>query len=517
MARIAHRIGTLSVALFIGACSVAPVSDRAAIPPATTPALATLTAHDVLLIDRITWGVNPSTLRDATQQGIDDYIRAQLRGTQSPDLPAAIHEQIAAMTIERTPVERLGPDVNRRRLAVDGTRDDTERDRARSVYQQELQKLGREAMTRTLLRAVYSSNQLREQMTWFWFDHFNVNQNKNVVRALIGDYEDRAIRRHALGRFRDLLGAVVRHPAMLIYLDNAQNATGRINENFARELMELHTLGVDGGYTQGDVQELARILTGVGVNLRDPAAAAPRIRPAVRDDYVRDGLFEFNPNRHDYGAKSLLGRPIAARGLKEVDEALDRLAAHPSTARFVSRKIATFFVSDSPDPALVDRIAAEFTRTDGEIASTLSVLFSSPEFAASLGRKFKDPVHYVVSSVRFAYDDATIVNAQPMIAWLNRMGQPLFGRQTPDGYPATADAWTSPAQLSTRFEIARAIVAGSGRLMFRPDGERADRPAARLTNVMHRLSPATRTALGDARSRDDWNVLLLASPEFQHR
>ena len=256
------------------------------------------------------------------------------------------------------------------------------------------------------------------------------------------------------GRFRDLLGATVYHPAMLSYLDNYQNAAGHINENYARELMELHTLGVNGGYTQTDVQELARVLTGLGVNY---TADTPKVKPALEKQYVRRGLFEFNPNRHDYGDKHILGQTVKGRGLAEVDEMLDRLARHPATAHFVSRKLALYFVSDAPSAALVDHMAQTWAQTDGNIAAVLQTMFASPEFAHSLGHKFKDPVHYVVSSVRLAYGDKPILNAGPMLNWLNRMGEPLYGHQTPDGYGLTESAWASAGQLNTRFEIARAI------------------------------------------------------------
>ena len=505
----------LGVAALVAGCSTLQPS------PSPLPVASRSSADPVQLIDRITWGANPSLLREVMQQGIDHYLAAQLKPAPGSDLPPAIQAQISAMTIEQQPLATLAGGIDQQRRNVNAIKDEKERSSARQAYQQELARLGREASTRTLLRAVYSTNQLREQMTWFWFDHFNVYQNKNVVRALIGDYEDRAIRAHALGRFSDLLRAVVYHPAMLLYLDNAQNASGRINENFARELMELHTLGVDGGYSQSDVQELARILTGVGINLRNEE---PRVRRELRTQYVRNGLFEFNPNRHDYGDKQFLGQLVRGSGLKEVDEAIDRLARHPATARFVSRKLALYFVSDEPSPALITQLAAEFTRSDGDIASTLAALFNSAEFTASLGRKFKDPVHYVVSAVRLAYDDSAISNAAPMINWLNRMAQPLYGRQTPDGYPLTADAWTSPAQMATRFEIAKAIAAGGGRL-FRGEGSEAvERPATpQLSNlVFHqslqpRLSLATRKALDEAGSELEWNTYLLASPEFQNR
>ena len=525
----------LRLPLSVFAIAVATGCSTLPQPPLQAVERKTPFADPVRVLDRLTWGANPSSVRDVMQQGLDAYMRAQLNPSTEPDIPEAVREHIAMMSISQTPAESRVIEMNRQRLSADAVKDDEQRSTSRQAYQQALAKYGRETSTRALLRAVYSKNQLREQMTWFWFDHFNVYQNRGLLRALVADYEDRAIRPYALGHFRDMLRAVVHHPAMLIYLDNAQNASGRINENLARELMELHTLGVDGGYTQVDVQELARILTGVGVNLRSDT---PQVRRAVRDDYVRDGLFEFNPNRHDYGDKKFLGGVVKGGGLKEVDEAIDRLARHPSTARFISRKIATYLVSDTPPGALVDRMAAEFTRTDGDIAATLAVLFDSPDFAASLGRKFKDPVHYVVSAVRFAYDtsdtsDATdpsvqkiIVNAQPMINWLNRMGQPLYGRQTPDGYPQAGNSWTSPAQMATRFEIARAIVTGGGGgRMFRPEGATTTErpPPPQLSNVVYReslqarLSTATRAVLDEANSRDDWNVLLLASPEFQNR
>jgi uncharacterized protein (DUF1800 family) len=338
---------------------------------------------------------------------------------------------------------------------------------------------------------------------------------------MLGDYEENAIRPHALGRFRALLGATARHPAMIRYLDNEQNAANRINENYARELMELHTLGIDGGYSQRDVQELARILTGVGLNL---GSNVPKLAPARQALYVRQGLFEFNPNRHDFGDKTFLGQTVKGRGLQEVDEALDRLARHPSTARFLSRKLAVYFIADEPSPALIERMTQAFQTSDGDIASTLRAMFRSPEFAASLGRKFKDPVHYVISAVRLAYDDKPILNTAPVINWLNRLGEGLYNRETPDGYPLTQVAWASPGQMTTRFEVARAIGSGSAGL-FRSEGPQPiERPAfPQLSNALYyrtlqtTLGPETRKALEQASSPQDWNTFLLSSPEFMTR
>ncbi|TXM87706.1 DUF1800 domain-containing protein, partial [Methylobacterium sp. WL103] len=200
------------------------------------------------------------------------------------------------------------------------------------AYQAALSATARDAAAATILRALASPDQLRERMTWFWLNRFNVHQGKANLRAMVGDYVDAAIRPHALGRFRDLLEATLRHPAMLRYLDNADNAAGHLNENYARELMELHTMGVGSGYTQGDVEALARILTGVGIDARPED---PKLKPERQADLVRAGLFEFNPNRHDYGDKVFLGHAIRGRGWPEVVEALDLIARAPATARAV--------------------------------------------------------------------------------------------------------------------------------------------------------------------------------------
>ncbi len=217
----------------------------------------------------------------------------------------------------------------RRRKAANQVADPEQKKAAQQVYQQAMNDRARQAAARTILRALYAPDQLRERMTWFWFNHFNVHQYKANLRVLVGDYEDRAIRPFALGKFRDLLEATLRHPAMLRYLDNADNAAGHLNENYAREIMELHTMGVGSGYTQADVEALARILTGVGIDLKPED---PKLKPEQQSQLVREGAFEFNPARHDYGDKTFLGHAIKGRGLAEVDEAVDILVRHPATA-----------------------------------------------------------------------------------------------------------------------------------------------------------------------------------------
>lgn len=468
-------------------------------------------------VDRITWGANGSSIARARDQGFEAFLGAQLRPSPAR-MPAALEARIAQMTISREPMEALVLQMEDKRKGVAAAGTEDARKAAQQDYQQELNRLSREAASRHVLRALYSPDQVLEQMCWFWLDHFSVHQYKHDLRAMLGDYED-TLRTHALGRFRDLLGAVAHHPAMLRYLDNDRNAAGHINENYARELMELHTLGVDGGYAQADVQELARVLTGVGVNV---TGATPRVRRELQELYVRRGLFEFNPNRHDFGPKQLLGRPIASRGLAELDEALDRLARHPATARFVSRKLALFWMSDDPPASVVDRMARAFITHDGEIAGVLRAMFEQPEFWSA--RKFKDPMRYVMSAVRLAYDERPIVNPGPVLAWLARMGEPLYGHQTPDGYPLDSRAWSSAGQMVTRFEIAKAIGSGSAGL-FRSEepGDVGQRIVAQAPAPLRdswraaMLGNATRTALAQAASPQEWNTFLLSSPEFMQR
>src|SRR5712691_7253419 len=309
--------------LLISGCATAPQMAPTRVPlepiawPDDSPAL------ELAVLNRVSWGANRSSSADIARLGTGRWLDAQLRPAPAR-LPPEAQATIDAMTISQRPLADLAAELEPQRKADP------------KAYQESLGRLGREAQTRMLLRALYSPNQLEEQMTWFWMNHFSVFQFKGPLRSLVADYEERAVRPQALGRFRELLGATARHPAMLIYLDNARNSAGRINENYARELMELHTLGVDGGYTQRDVEALARILTGWSLDL------------------AGGELSRFYPRRHDFGDKQLLGVTIKGRGAAELDEALDLLARHPSTARFVSRKLALFLVADEPPEALVE-------------------------------------------------------------------------------------------------------------------------------------------------------------------
>jgi uncharacterized protein (DUF1800 family) len=477
-------------------------------------------ANPYSLVNRITWGASTSAVQDYSRLGWQQYVTDQMHPRSSALVPA-IQEQIDSMTITRTPLVELVQKTEQMRKDADALTDDDAKKAALQAYQQELNRLQRETETRHLLRALYSTNQVQEQMTWFWINHFSVHKSKSNLRAMLGDYEEKAIRPHALGNFRDLLGAVAGHPAMLRYLDNDQNAAGHINENYARELMELHTLGVGGGYSQKDVQELARVLTGNGIN---GSTSSPGLKKELQTYYLRRGMFEFNPARHDFGDKVLLGKPIQARGPAELAEALDRIAAHPSTAQFISRKLAVFWLDDAPSSALVSAMAQTFERSKGDIAATLQVLIDSPDFAVAGGKKFKDPMRYVVSAVRLAYDQKAILNVAPILNWLNRMGEPLYGRMTPDGYASIRSAWDSPGQMATRFEIAKAIGSGSAGL-FKADGPQAQERSAfpQLSNALYfqhiagTLAPATVKALDQAGSPQEWNAFLLSSPEMMYR
>ncbi|MED5618145.1 DUF1800 domain-containing protein [Ideonella sp. BN130291] len=508
----------LTIALLPG-CAAPPAPGGSGVS-AAQPLRAATAPQDVAWLNRLTWGASASSLAEWQRLGRERWLQAQLQPGPVAPLPAAVHARIDAMAISRTPLPELARSLEAQRKQLDSIADDAQKQAARQAYQQQLNGLAREAASRMLLRAIYSPQQLREQMTWFWFNHFNVHQGKHALRAAVGDYEEQ-LRTHALGRFRDLLRASALHPAMLLYLDNAQNAAGHLNENYARELLELHTLGVDGGYGQGDVQALARVLTGLGVRLNDET---PRVRPALQPSLWQQGLVLFHPGRHDFGDKQLLGETVRGTGMPEIGQVLDRLARHPSTARFVSRRIAQYFVADVPPPALVERMSRRFQQTDGDIAQVLRTMVDSPEFAASLGHQFKDPLHYVVSAVRLAYDDQPVLSTAPLLHWLNQLGETPYNHPTPDGYPLEQAAWAGPGQMNTRFEIARAIGAGSAGL-FRAEGapppERL--PPPQLASPLYRegiapaLAPATRQTLAQAGSPSEWNALLLASPEFMHR
>ncbi len=509
----------ICIVLLAAACAPPPRPHYVPVPESRAPL--DTNPGDISVVNRVTWGGNTSIAQLVRSEGLARYLSDQLQASGDDGLPEQAKLQIAAMEISRKSLVQLNEELRGMREANQKLKGSPDFDAAQKAYQKKLTDLAREAATRSLLRDLYSRNQLKEQLVWFWMNHFNVSQNKGEIRAFVGDYEERAIRPHVLGKFRDLLIASAFHPAMLQYLDNAQNAAGHINENYAREIMELHTMGVGSGYTQKDVQELARILTGVGLDLsgKPPKAGGKR-----RSEFRTDGLFLFNPYRHDYGDKVFLGTTIKGEGLKEVAEAITLITEQPATAHFISFKLAQFFCCDTPPASLVDAMAGMFRATDGDITAVLKTMFAAPAFRDSLGRKFKDPMHYAVSALRVAYGDTVILNSQPLFNWLNRMGEPLYGHETPDGYPLTEASWSGPGEMETRFEIARLIGYGHSGLYKLP-GDTAKEPAPppdiRATHYYRAIAPhlgeATTAALAQAKTATEWNMLFLSSPEFMHR
>jgi len=310
------------------------------------------------------------------------------------------------------------------------------------------QMVTRDLMEGKLLRAIYSSHQLEEVLTDFWYNHFNVFIDKGADRYLVTAYERDVIRPRVLGKFRDLLEATAKSPAMLFYLDNWESVgppKGKpgarprrgLNENYGRELLELHTLGVDGGYTQKDVTEVARCFTGWSIN-----------RPQL------GGGFRFNENAHDAGEKTVLGEKIHAGGIEDGERVLDLLARYPPTARFISRKLAMRFVADDPPASLVDRMAETFRKTDGDLRAVMKTMIESKEFwsVGAFHTKMKSPLELVASAVRAGNGDVDY--ARSLADQVAQMGEPLYRKLEPTGYSNSGKEWLNSAGLVTRMNFA---------------------------------------------------------------
>lgn len=374
-----------------------------------------------------------------------------------------------------------------------------------------------------VLRAAYSTHQLEEVLTDFWFNHFNVDARKGVTRFMLTEYEREAIRPHVFARFRDLLGATATSPAMLFYLDNWMSADpdasrtvervsrrGRfrpmagpapagaghkrgLNENYARELMELHTLGVDGGYTQQDITEVARAFAGWTLD-----------RPRQGG-----GRFRFDPSLHARGDKVVLGQRISEGGIRDGEQVLDFLARHSSTARFIATKLARRFVSDNPPPTLVDRAAARFRATDGDLREVVRTILTAPEFLAreAMTAKTKTPFEFVISAIRAVGID--VRDARPVARQIDELGMPLYQCQPPTGYKDTADAWTNTGALLARMNVAQQIAQMAS--------ASSDVPLTLETQVVGELSTSTRAVVDKAASDAQRVALILGSPEFQKK
>jgi uncharacterized protein (DUF1800 family) len=512
------------------------------------------------VLNRIGFGPTPGDIARVRAIGLDAYIDQQLHPGRIADsgLASRLSElpTLAKNTGELTQEYFLPAQMARQRQqrAVAGQAMPAGTDPGAAAMPDTAPStaIGRERIVllelsqQKILRATYSERQLEEVMVDFWFNHFNVFAAKGLTRVYLSEYERDAIRPHVLGRFRDLLQATAESPAMLFYLDNWQSAapssaamsggrrearrepgraavadrqrtiTGEdrpraqqnrrrgLNENYARELMELHTLGVDGGYSQKDVQEVARAFTGWTI-------ANPR----------QGGPFTFVPRMHDDGEKTVLGHRIESGGGKsDGEQVLDILAGHPSTARHIATKLARRFVSDEPPPALVDRAAKRFLDTRGDIREVVRTIIESPEFfaSASYRAKVKSPFEFVVSALRAIQID--VVNALPLVGSLRQLGMPLYLCQSPTGYGDKAEAWVNAGALLNRMNFAVALTGGRMR-GIRSDTARATAvtAAAVLTGrvLAGDVSSTTSATVARATTAPQAMALVLGSPDFQKR
>jgi uncharacterized protein (DUF1800 family) len=443
---------------------------------------ATPTDRKVLhALNRLSFGPAPGEIERTTNLGVERYIQQQLNPN---DIPESQHLKMQLAQLETLNLSALAllEQIKLPRLGK-GQKPSPEQ---RKAYRQEMRHVTEQAIQARLLRATQSPRQLQEVMVDFWYNHFNVFTNKGIDRLLVGAYEQDAIRPHAFGRFRDLIEATAQHPAMLFYLDNWQNTApsttpnvrGKmqgLNENYARELMELHTLGVNGGYTQQDVVALAKILTGW------------TFRRTARPGVGQSGFY-FDAKRHDYTDKVLLGHTIKGSGIAEGEQAFDILAKSPATARHISFQLAQYFVADLPPKSLVDRLSQKYLSTDGNIREVLNVLLRSPEFWDSryYNAKFKTPYQYALSAVRATGMEVT--NFRPVVGFLQQAGMPLYGCLTPDGYKNTEAAWLNPDALTRRIGFATAL--SSGRLPLSTSNARPSELNPALSKQRERLALA---------------------------
>jgi uncharacterized protein (DUF1800 family) len=565
----------LVVSTAVGACSIgsphpavvhlavpATITEPAApvrfAPPIALPPSPLSRDQEILhVLNRLGYGPRPGDVERVQRIGLANYIRRQLDPGGIDD--AATAQALRALpTLDMTsPALVAGYPRPSREARKKVQNWEMTPDEMTTAFPPERRpfRLVAELQAAKIIRAVFSERQLEEVMADFWFNHFNVYPHKGSLVWMLTSYEREAIRPRALGRFRDLLLATARHPAMLYYLDNwlstrpdlvAADRPNKgeklgLNENYARELMELHTLGVDGGYTQEDVIEVARCFTGWSI-----------------DGPQQGGGFVFRPRAHDDGAKRVLGHVIpAGGGERDGLIVIDLLARHPSTARFISEKLVRRFVSDDPPPSLVERAAATFRDTDGDIRAVLAAIFTSPEFfsAEAYRAKVKTPLEVVASALRAVGARVEPVDTKAgafpdggafgLARRVDRLGEPLYGAQAPTGYRDAATTWINGGALLNRLNFAldlaqdrlpgvqvdlRSMLAGT-------DLSRPQDVLDRLVSVvLHgEISPATERALAseldgahvtrrtaDGRRLADADVeklaaLILGSPEFQRR
>ena len=505
------------LAVFVIVAMLTPPSARA--EPITTD------RQIIHLLNRIAFGPTPALVAHVKAIGIDRYIDEQLDFAALPE-PAALMERLAPLDTLKLGASQLyvkfGPASMEAAKGMQSTQ------QAMDAHMKAADTILEQARAARLYRGLYSPRQLQEVMVDFWFNHFNINAYDGFDLLWVGNYEAEAIRPHALGHFRDLLLATAHHPAMLYYLNNETNTApgspsaselfSGLNENYAREIMELHTLGVDGGYTQQDVTTLARILTGWGFNYPDLESGAGT-------------AFAFDASRHDASAKIFLGQEIPAGGEEQGGAAIDMLARSPATAHHIAFELAQYFVADQPPPALVDRIAATFLDSDGDIKAVLKTLLTSDEFRDSVGQKYKTPYQYVISAARAG--DVDVRNPEPLLGTMARLGMPLYLCQTPDGYKNTEGAWLSPDATTIRIDYASLLGSGAFLLYAPPADEGSAQLVSDRTSAPESkprpvdavaleamlspvLSEQTRKTVA---ASPDWlkAALILGSPDFMRR
>jgi uncharacterized protein (DUF1800 family) len=511
------------------------------------------------VMNRLAFGPRPGDVDAVLKDGVDTWIAQQLHPEAIPD--RAVEERIASLRTMRmsnaeivktyyAPVLMARQKANASAKDGDVDKKDIRRDLMRDIPpDQRPQIVMNDLLAQRILRAAESDRQLNEVMVDFWMNHFNVFAGKGIDRFLLTSYERDAIRPHIWGRFEDLLMATAKSPAMLFYLDNARSiaapenrprmANGRVvmmqgkqqgglNENYAREIMELHTLGVDGGYTQKDVTELARVLT--GWTITNPREGG------------EGGSFIFRPRLHDTAAKRVLGVVFASGGgIEEGERMIHILAHHPATAHHIAYKLCQRLVADEPPNALVDRVAAKFLATDGDLRQTVKAVIDSPEFwdPATYRSKVKSPFEYAISAVRAV--NAQINDATPIARALQQIGEPLYGAQPPTGYSDKADVWINTGALMNRLNFALALAAN--KLPGVHDDVVSLIPAAEAADVSRSVEALalaltggnlTEETRGTIKSRiverkapvaDPWDNtqlptvvgLILGSPEFQRQ
>lgn len=467
------------------------------------------------LLSRFTYGAKSGDVDALVQEGLEKWFQRQLDGDLSDQELNALLEPYQDINLTNDEVENKYPRQPKvLRMAIkDGVIDkDSVNKGDQKAYRKQLQDyrvskgygqeqdLLRQFINQKILRAAYTNNQLHELLTDFWFNHFNVSLTKNQCAAYVPAFERDVIRPNVTGKFSNLLMATAKSPAMLIYLDNYTSSGkpvtdtemdgmqmgmsavktnqakalnpkkqgGGLNENYAREVMELHTLGVDGGYSQSDVTQAARVLTGWTIApLGEDGAYGAAYKKVIEKigetnlkskGFVKDGDFLFVPTRHDNEQKTVLGHQFAARGgYEEGVELLNILAHHKATAHFISKKLATRFVNDQPDPKLVDKMAKTFLSTDGDIKQVLITMVSAPEFWSvnSLREKTKSPFELALSAVRGL--DAQISQPYQLYNWINKMGQKMYYYQAPTGFPDRGQYWINTGALLNRMNFGLAL------------------------------------------------------------